>query len=425
MLSRYVLVVFIGFFYLGLNAQTEKAKEVTAVLCSDSLFGRGYVNNGVNKAAAYLISEFEQSGLKPFFGDEYFQTFDFNVNTFPGKMKVMINEKELEPGKDFVVDHNSGGFTGELNFTYIDTTYLKEPSVKTTVMADIGTGAANAVFVDTRGATVSQEAELAYNLRELAKLVPVVMTTGQKFIWGVGRKQLNNPVVFIKEGVIKDEKEMNVELDIEALYVTNFECMNVAGHIPSKKNPEAKTIVFTAHYDHLGGMGNETYFPGANDNASGTAMLISLADYFRENPIEDYHLVFVAFAGEEAGLVGSKHFVGINSLPPRNIEFLINLDIMGSGEEGITAVNGLIHKKKFKMLKKINKKGDYLPQIKARGETANSDHYPFHQKDVPCFFIYTMGPNKNYHDIYDKQEELSFAAYDEIVHLIADFVEKL
>ncbi|WP_448636180.1 M28 family peptidase [Pedobacter panaciterrae] len=66
-------------------------------------------------------------------------------------------------------------------------------------------------------------------------------------------------------------------------------------------------MVITAHYDHLGGMGNKTYFPGANDNASGISFLLSLAKYYAANP-QPYTMAFICFAGEEAGLLGSKYF---------------------------------------------------------------------------------------------------------------------
>src|SRR5690554_7314429 len=73
------LILLLSFLSFG---QVEKARRVTEVLCSDSLYGRGYVNNGVNKAADFLRDEFEKAGLKPYFGDSsYFQPFSFNVNT--------------------------------------------------------------------------------------------------------------------------------------------------------------------------------------------------------------------------------------------------------------------------------------------------------------------------------------------------------
>ena len=179
-------------------------------------------------------------------------------------------------------------------------------------------------FVDARGTTPQKEAELSRNMIFLAKKSPVVITTGQKFTWSVGRQKLNNQVIILKEEHVSED--MNLEIDVEAKFIQNFESKNVAGYLPSGKK-KAKTIVFTAHYDHLGGMGTEAFFPGANDNASGTAMLISMADYFKENPL-DFNILFVAFAGEEAGLLGSKYFVENNSMNLKDIEFLLNLDIM-------------------------------------------------------------------------------------------------
>jgi Zn-dependent M28 family amino/carboxypeptidase len=115
-------------------------------------------------------------------------------------------------------------------------------------------------------------------------------------------------------------------------------------------------------------MGENAYFPGANDNASGTTMLVTLAQYFKENPSK-YNLVFIAFAGEEAGLVGSEYFVNHPFFKLKKIKFLLNLDIMGSGEEGITVVNATEHKKEFEVLDKLNKEENFLSKIKKRATT--------------------------------------------------------
>jgi Zn-dependent M28 family amino/carboxypeptidase len=193
--------------------------------------------------------------------------------------------------------------------------------------------------------------------------------------------------------------------------------------LPAKRKTK-KTIFITAHYDHLGRMGSETYFPGANDNASGTSMLITLANHFKQHSSK-YNLAFIAFAGEEAGLLGSKHYVEHPVKPLKNIHFLLNLDIMGSGEEGITVVNATLHDSLFNVLTKINSERSYLSQIKSRGPAANSDHYWFTQNGVPAFFIYTMGPNKHYHDVFDLYENLSFSAYQDIRDLLIHFIEEL
>ncbi|PKR81983.1 hypothetical protein CW751_01200 [Brumimicrobium salinarum] len=407
--------------------QEEKARRITEVLCSDSLYGRGYVKNGVNKAAHFLKDEFQKAGLQPYFkNNSYFQTFSMDVNTFPGTVKVKVGKEMLQPGVDYLVDATSGAFEGKLDLIAIDTSVLTKKYPIDSIIAQVIDGEKSGFFIDITGMTPKAAYKAVYTFNTLAiNIGPVVYATDQKFTWSVGRKQLKHPILHIKSSKI--DENVQLEVQIEAEFVKNFESKNVVGYLPAKKRSnKAETIVFTAHYDHLGGMGTapETYFPGANDNASGTAMLISMADYFIENPSE-YNILFIAFAGEEAGLVGSRYFVENTHLDLSKIKFLLNLDIMGSGEDGITAVNGRIHKKAFKLLQKINTKKQYLSQVKPRGETQNSDHYHFHIADVPSFFIYTMGPNKNYHDVYDTYEELSFDAYDNIVKLLVEFIERI
>jgi Iap family predicted aminopeptidase len=258
-------------------------------------------------------------------------------------------------------------------------------------------------------------------IREVATILPVIEVMTTKFTWSVGRSQVNYPYIQIQDSVYISGAA--IEYDIEARVIKDYQSQNVIGYLPAKKKC-AKTVMFTAHYDHLGRMGADTYFPGANDNASGSAMLLTMAKYFKENP-SDYNVMFVAFAGEEAGLVGSKHFVENPLFKLKKIKFLVNLDIMGSGEEGITVVNGTLFKKQFDLLQTINKEEGLLAKIKIRGPAANSDHYWFTEKGVPAFFIYTMGPNKHYHDIFDEYEALSFSEYEDITKLLIEFLKRI
>ncbi|WP_235207325.1 M28 family metallopeptidase [Pedobacter sp. V48] len=179
-------------------------------------------------------------------------------------------------------------------------------------------------------------------------------------------------------------------------------------------------MVITAHYDHLGGMGNKTYFPGANDNASGISFLLSLAKYYAANP-QPYTMAFICFAGEEAGLLGSKYFTEHSLLALQKIRFLINVDMVGTGETGITVVNATIHQKEFSLLNQLNDKNKYLKKINSRGKAANSDHYFFTEKNVPAFFIYTTGGINAYHDIYDRPKTLPLTEYQDLFRLFVDF----
>ncbi|MCX6294627.1 MAG: M20/M25/M40 family metallo-hydrolase, partial [Bacteroidetes bacterium] len=185
-------------------------------------------------------------------------------------------------------------------------------------------------------------------------------------------------------------------------------------------------IVYTAHYDHLGQMGEEIFFPGANDNASGSAMLLNLARYYSMTEHKPKcSIAFIAFCGEEAGLLGSKYYTEHPVFPLKNIKFVLNMDIMGTGEDGITVVNGSVFKNEFDKLKEINTQNNFIKDVKIRGKAANSDHYCFSEKGVKAFFIYSMGGIKAYHDIYDRAETLPLNEFENLFKLITAFGDYL
>ena len=124
-------------------------------------------------------------------------------------------------------------------------------------------------------------------------------------------------------------------------------------------------------------------------------------------------------------MVGSKYYTENPLFPLGKIKFLINLDLMGNGEKGITVVNGSFFENYFEKLKEINSNKNYLENIYSRGKAQNSDHYYFTEKGVKSFFIYTHGGTGNYHDIFDKPETLTFAEYDDIYNLLVDFIDLL
>ncbi len=407
-------------FYFTINAQVVEVRRITKTLCSPEFHGRGYVNSGDSIAAQFIADEFKKIGLKPL-KRSYFQEFSFAVNTFPGKMEVKIGEKSLIPGVHFLVDPSSNGIHTILKPKQIPFTIIlqKEELIKE-ISAIVGRKSEyNSIAINFKGASADTLKLLAGIPEQLAAILPVIEITDKKLTWSVGREQLKNAFIQVQDSIFKPEQSWS--LDIDSKFIEQHTSKNVIAYLPSKKR-KAKTIVFTAHYDHLGRMGQATYFPGGNDNASGTAMLLSMANYFKQHP-SDCNILFIAFAGEEAGLVGSEYFVNHPTMKLKKMNFLINLDIMGSGEEGITVVNATNYETEFSRLQAINEENKLLVQIKKRGPTKNSDHYWFTTKNVPAFFIYTQGPNKNYHDIFDTYENLSFVEYQDITSLLVKFVE--
>ncbi|MFN0291629.1 M28 family metallopeptidase [Pedobacter helvus] len=352
------------------------AKKTVKTLTSKKYWGRGYTKNGMANAADFIENEMKSFGLSPLSEVGYKQYFSFPVNTFPSKMELKINGKKLNPGKDFIVHQASKG-------------------------------------IKTSDSLIRKD-----SLTYISKKGNVAVSLAPKLTWSVSQKVLDYTLIEINNKTVPFQLS-NFEVNIENEFVTNFTAANVMAMVKGTTKPDS-IIVFTAHYDHLGGMGNKTYFPGANDNASGVAMLLNLAKYYAANPPK-YSIVFIAFAAEEIGLLGSKYFTENPLFPLKNIRFLWNLDLLGNGDEGATIVNATIHPKAFEVLNKINDQQKYLPKINPRGKAANSDHYFFSEKGVPAFFLYTQGGITAYHDVYDIAKTLPFTSYENLFRLFLDF----
>ncbi len=356
------------------------ARRMVDTLTSAHFWGRGYTNDGMGKAGRFIADQFKSYGLKPISGNSFMQEFSFNANSFPGKMEVSINGLALVPGKEFIVDPRSRGVKGKGTLVQKDSTH----------------------FVDDDNR--------------------VVLSLEKKLTWSVSQQVADFTTIQVDAKAIK-QLPATIAVDIENKLITNFKTANICGMVRGTTKPDS-FIVFSAHYDHLGGMGDKTYFPGANDNASGISQLLSLAKYYVANP-QPYSMVFIGFSGEEAGLLGSKYFSEHPLLDLSKIRFLVNMDILGTGDEGVMVVNATVHTKEFNLLKELNSTGKYLPKINSRGKAANSDHYWFTEKGVPAFYIYTMGGIKAYHDVFDIGKTLPLNGYKGIFKLLTGFVKEL
>ena len=185
-------------------------------------------------------------------------------------------------------------------------------------------------------------------------------------------------------------------------------------------------VVFTAHFDHLGHMGKNTFFPGANDNASGTSMVLDfIRNYASSSEKQKYSYAFILFSGEEAGLLGSYYYVSDPLFPLQKIKILINLDMVGTGSGGVTVFNGNNLPDEFHKLDTINKAIGLNLILKAKGNARNSDHYPFYEKKVPALFFITEGKEVPYHSVNDKYEALPFTGYEKLFRLISEYVKSL
>ncbi len=425
-MKKKIAYIFLVFCMNSFSQEIEYAKSVIARLSSPELKGRGYTGNGNSLAAEFILDEYKKMGLLSL-EKSYLQPFKISINTFPGNLYFKIDDHVLTPAVDYLVESSSPGLKGKFPIVKIRREDID--SEKKLLML---TGKADNQFIlidntlkygETKQSTEQIEksiSRLKYDPGFYCK--GVVIYSKDKLTWENASFQAARPVIIINKDLDLDQV-YSLEINIESKFIKQYKTQNVAGYIKGTLRADS-FIVVTAHYDHLGQMGKDVYFPGANDNASGVAMLLNLANYYSIHPPK-YSMLFLSLSGEEMGLLGAKKFVDDPLIKLNQIKFLVNFDLAGTGEEGIKVVNGSVYKEQFELLRKINSQNNLLPKIDVRGEACISDHCMFYKKGVPCFYIYTQGGIRAYHDIYDKAETLPLTEFVDYCTLMIKFFDAL
>ena len=419
-----ILFIFLAASVISYAQDIEYAKAVVQKLASPEMHGRGYTEKGDWLAAEFISGEYKRMGLVPL-DKSFYQNFNISINTFPNALSLKINNEVLQPGTDYLVESSSPGIKGKFNVVACSRKDIDTEEKLIGLINKAGTGF---ILIDnTEKSTTDQEANKKIddyiNYIKYSPQVPskgIVIYTNEKLTWGNATYEGVRPVVIInKELDLK--RVQSLEIIIENKFIKDYETQNVVGFIKGSLHPDSFLVV-TAHYDHLGRMGKETCFPGANDNASGIAMMLSLADHYSKNQPE-YSMLFIALSAEEVGLLGAKKFTEDPLIELSRIRFLVNFDLAGTGEEGVRVVNGSVYKDQFDLLTQLNTAHQLLPKIDIRGAACISDHCMFYQKGVPCFYIYTQGGIKAYHDVYDKYKTLPLTEFVDYCSLMIRFFD--
>lgn len=172
-----------------------------------------------------------------------------------------------------------------------------------------------------------------------------------------------------------------------------------------------KTIVLSAHYDHVGTQGGEV-FNGADDNASGVAALLAVAENFKHSPpVNDF--IFALFDAEEVGLQGARAFVRNIALIDKNTAFNINFDMLSRNDRNELYVAGVFHRPALKpVIERVAQQapvtllmGHDDPALGANDWTLSSDHGPFHSAGVP-FLYFGVEDHPHYHRASDDFETI-------------------
>ena len=417
LVMKKILIFVLTFTALQLCAQDlSHYKQIVKELSSAKYQGRGYAYDGANKAGQYLQKEFEKAGV-----DEVVtQPFKLSINTFPGKMELSVDGRKQVPGVDFTMREFSPGVKGTFPLYFIDTAnYDSEKIFKDLAMPE------------NKGVFVVCDFWFSYKHREdFGKLqakdgctnAGLIFTWEEplKFYKAYGEFVVDKPIIWVPERFPKDAKTITV--NIENKFLKDYECFNVIAKVEGRRHDSC--YVFTAHYDHLGNLGKNVFYAGANDNASGTAAIVTLAAYYAKNRPE-YDMYFIAFSGEDANLRGSEWYAEHPIVPLAQIKYLFNIDMIGDNnpvqycevsDEGMRG---------FALFEKINDQKHHFKSLN-RGELAgNSDHYPFAVRHVPCIFFENEEGDafKYYHTVHDTYENALFDTYEPIFRLVREFVE--
>ena len=381
-MKKFLLLVLV-FMAVQVSAQDLKHyQQIVKELSAAKYQGRGYAEDGANKAGKWIAKEFKKVGA-----DEVVcQPFTLDINTFPGKMEFSVDGKKQTPGVDFTLREFNPGIKGEFKLYYVD----MENYDAEKMFADLASDEYKGAFVvcdfmfsfkhPTDFKKLQSKAECSCAGFIYTWEAPL------KFYKAYGETVKEKPIIWVTPNFPTEAK--SIKVDIENEFLDDYECFNVIAKVEGKRHD--RCYVFTAHYDHLGKLGKSVYYPGAHDNASGTAAIITLAAYYAKNTPE-YDIYFIAFSGEDANLRGSVWYAEHPIVPLGQINYLINLDMIADNnaelycEVSDNAMSG------FALFQQINSEKHYFETLARSPLADNSDHFPFAERGVPSIFFMNEG----------------------------------
>ena len=392
-------------------------KRIVEELSSANYQGRGYAKDGANKAGKFLQKEYEKAGVD----EVIIQPFKLDINTFCGKMEMSADGKKLRPGIDFSMREYSPGVHGKFPVYHVDTLNFNPERI----FADLAKPEYANCLVACEFWFTYRHKDVFSRLQKNGECTNagLIYTWASpiKFFKAYGDHIVDKPIIWVTPEAIEGVK--NVSVNVDNKFLKDYECFNVIAKVEGQRHDSC--YVFTAHYDHIGNLGKKIFYAGANDNASGTAAIVTLAEYYATNR-PPYDMYFLAFSGEDANLRGSNWYVEHPVVPLEQIKYLFNIDMIGDNnpvqycevsDEGMRG---------FSLFEKINKGKNYFKELH-RGElAANSDHYPFATRHVPCIFLENEKGDafQYYHTIFDTYETVRFDSYEPIFKMVRDFIEQ-
>lgn len=387
-------ILFLLIVLQPLRAQTplsfldpDSLKKDLAFLASDSLKGRGNFTKDLDKAAVYISKAFKNAGLKFFDGyTSYFQPFIVANKQIKQQELVTINDSVLSSNTYFFLSaFEYPASVTSSGFAFFECFPNSIQTLKDSLLALYG--------------SVSKPILVRIPQKDAA-LIDALKT------WKSDSLPQHSILV-----IAADDFPEKVSVNIHPVLRKQL-LNNVIGVLPGFTHAD-EIVMITAHYDHVGITPNltDSINNGANDNASGTAALLAFAKYFAANSTNNRTIVFVAFAGEELGLVGSKYLTKFIS-PEKvvalfNFEMIGQVNVLGKKTVYITGGNqsnlGSIVRKESGKLKIINDDNDKERLF------SRSDNFPFAILGIPAHTFMCFTPSDIfYHTPSDEIKNIDF-----------------
>lgn len=464
-MKTFILIFSFLFFYQGLYSQDTSGvyfisktnlMKTNSFLASRELQGRLSGSRGYYKSADFMAGEFSKLGLKPLGNKNYFQNFKIEYNEIiaPCKFNLVENgktKKEYKLGKDFVCR----GFTGSGNFTapvafagygFSENGYddFENFDVKGKILIMFKQVPNWKISDSNWNSSLRYREKIAFEKGALAilfvskpndanpqKPIGSVMDGEGSYIQNfpmlqidieVANELLKNSPYTLKElqteiDSLKSPKSLDLKIDVELNINTVYEkernTMNVVGMLEGETD---ECVILGAHLDHVGSQADEIYFPGANDNASGSSAVLEIARSFVNNKIKPKRsVVFILFSNEESGLNGATYFTENPLVPLEKVTAMLNMDCIGFGDS-IRIGNG----KSAPELWQVTRSLDSLfvkQMVMNTWNGGGADATPFHQEGIPCLYFVTTNSYEHLHLASDLPETLNQSLFEKITRL--------
>ena len=403
----------------------QEFENIVADLASPEFAGRSLYRDGELRTTEYIIGKWNEFCTSDFVEKPFLQPFNYPLNTTRRAMFFAVDGKEYKAFEDYVIKEFSTGADATMPIVYALEEKFYNPDSFAFAIAALKAENAFVVLDYDKFHTLPSEGDRYFKYLKDLNIGGVIFKWSKKPNYFKARAFFTTPypVICVGPEFPADAREATVKFQNE--FIGEYEANNVIAWIRGKSGSDS-CYVFTAHYDHLGMMGRDNVCLGANDNASGTAALLTLAQYYSQPKNRpELDMMFLWVGGEEANLLGSKYYVNNPLYPLANIKYLINLDMIGDTPDMLYYEGGEEANKGLDLFMEINKAHGYFPNPH-RGELVdNSDHYYFAMAGVPAMYFESKGEYyKYYHSPADNLEHFTSESYKRIFEMVKEFVER-